>query len=72
MRQSESPNKQQDFVRTACTLQLPKYLQLTLELEGAKLQLEESAASYQQASSRAGNAEARIQVCCSSACFVTA
>jgi len=48
------------------------YLQLTLELEGAKLQLEESAANYQQASSRAGNAEARIQVCCSSACFVTA
>ena len=48
------------------------YLQLTLQLEGAKLQLEEFAANFQQASSRAGNAEARIQVCCSPACFVTA
>ncbi|DBA76291.1 TPA: hypothetical protein ACH3X1_010005 [Trebouxia sp. C0004] len=34
---------------------------LILELEGARRQLEESAANFQQASSRAGNAEARIQ-----------
>lgn len=40
-------------------------LQITLELEGARRQLEQSVVSHQQETSRADNADARILVICS-------
>ncbi len=57
-----SPTPVHRTARSADVTRACAYLQLTLELDGARSQLGDAAAAQQQVLARAGNAEMRVKV----------